>query len=433
MSSDKSVPFPGDSLQSWLSWLEALHHKSIDLGLDRIRQVADRLDLDWPAQKIIIGGTNGKGSTCAMLEAIYQAAGYRTGLYTSPHLVNFNERIRIDGQEASDAQIVEQLQCIEQARGEVSLTYFEYTTLAALLLFKQADAEVVILEVGLGGRFDAVNIIDADCSIVTCIDIDHTEYLGDTRDKIALEKAHIYCSGKPAICSDPEPPASLIEYAESIGADLRLFKHDFNFAGDRQQWSFQGRHKRKNALAYPALRGANQLLNASAALAAIESLDQVLPVQIQAIRQGLLNARLKGRFDILPGQPTVILDVAHNPHAVAVLAQNLQSMSFFPYTAAIFGMLNDKDCDTVIQKLGRLIDYWYCVDLEGPRGMTASELAARITKLLPADNEGLPTIKTFESPAAAYDQALADIGQQDRLLVFGSFMTVSGVLKHIGS
>lgn len=426
-----SIPNDKSTLDQWLAYLETLHPKAIDLGLARVREVADKLDIQWPGIKIVVAGTNGKGSTCAMLESIYLAAGYTVGMYTSPHLIDFNERIRLSGEFASDQAIVEKLDLIEQTRGETSLSYFEYTTLAALLLFKQNNVDVAILEVGLGGRLDAVNIVDADCSIVTSVDIDHVEWLGNDRETIGLEKAHIFRPGKPAICSDPEPPESLIKYAQEIGADLWLFDRDFNYDGDKQQWSFAGRGVRKNSLAYPALRGANQLLNASAALATIEALKTHLAVPIQAIRLGFLQASLPGRFQILPGQPTTILDVAHNPHAAAVLAHNLQSMSYFPYTYAVLGMLNDKDAEQVISKFKGQVDYWYCANLEGPRARSGTELAELIERMVEKDSEGFPKVEVFDTPVSAYQKARENADDSDRIVIFGSFLTVAAVLEHL--
>ena len=329
-------PAAGATLSDWLQYLESIHATAIDMGLERVREVAARMNLELPGVKFVVGGTNGKGSTCSMLESILLAAGYKVGLYTSPHLIDFNERARVNGQIASDEALIEQFIAVEAARGETSLTYFEFTTLAILRLFSQSRLDAVVLEVGLGGRLDAVNIIDADCAVVTSVDLDHIEYLGDTREKIGFEKAHIYRAGRPAICADPVPPQSLLDYVEQIGADLWLFSRDYNYSGDRQQWAYGGREQRRSALAYPALRGANQLLNASAALAALESVRDRLPVPQQAVRLGLLQASLPGRFQILPGQPTVILDVAHNPHAAAVLAQNLDNMGFHPYTCLLY-------------------------------------------------------------------------------------------------
>ncbi|HZH06525.1 MAG TPA: folylpolyglutamate synthase/dihydrofolate synthase family protein, partial [Lautropia sp.] len=309
-----------------------MHSRPIELGLGRVREVFDRLQVKLTGVKFVVGGTNGKGSTCAMLEAILLAAGYRVGCYTSPHLLRFNERVRVGGEAVGDAALIEQFEAIEAARGSVSLTYFEFTTLAILRLLSQTPLDALVLEIGLGGRLDAVNIVDADCAILTSIDIDHADYLGDSRERIGWEKAHIMRAGIPAICSDPQPPAPIAEHASEVGADLWLFRRDFNYAGDRQQWSYGGRGQRRNSLAYPALRGANQLLNASGVLAALEAVRDLLPISAQAVRRGFSLVDLPGRFQVLAGRPAVILDVAHNPHAAAHLARNLESMGFFPLT-----------------------------------------------------------------------------------------------------
>jgi dihydrofolate synthase/folylpolyglutamate synthase len=430
------MPLPKPSttatLSEWLSYLESLHHKAIELGLDRVRAAAQRLDLKLPFVKITVGGTNGKGSTCAMLEAILLAAGYRVGLYTSPHLIDFNERIRVNGELASDAQIIEQFNFIESVRGDVSLSYFEYTTLAALRLFEQSGVDVVVLEVGLGGRLDAVNIVDADCAIITSIDIDHTEWLGDTREKIALEKAHVFRSGAPAICADPVPPQTLIDHANEIGADLWLAGKDFNYSGDRQQWAYGGRAQRRSGLAYPSLRGANQLLNAAAALAALEALRERLVVPAQAVRIGLSHATLPGRLQILPGTPTIVLDVAHNPHAAAALAQNLDGMAFYPYTHAVVGMLSDKDIAGVVDKLASRVDHWYCAGLEGPRGTSGEHLSEIVRSVLPPAGKEPITVSSFDNPVQAFAEARKRASDNDRILVFGSFSTVGPILQELG-
>ncbi|AUL47347.1 bifunctional tetrahydrofolate synthase/dihydrofolate synthase [Bordetella trematum] len=429
-----SRPDASASLADWLQYLESLHAKPIDMGLDRVKAVAERLALKLDAVTFVVGGTNGKGSTCAMLEAILQAAGYRVGLYTSPHLIDFNERARVNGQIASDADLIAQFQAVEAARGDISLTYFEFTTLAIMRLFAQSPLDAVILEVGLGGRLDAVNIVDADCAIVTSVDLDHQDYLGDTREQIGLEKAHIFRPGRAAICSDPVPPQSLLDHAAAIGADLWLFGRDFNYSGDRQQWAYGGRETRRNSLGYPALRGANQLLNASAALAALESVRMRLPVPQQAVRLGLLQAALPGRFQILPGQPLIILDVAHNPHAAAVLAQNLDNMGYHPYTHAVFGMLNDKDLAGVVGKLGTRIDHWYCAGLPGPRGLPGPQLCERVQQALgdAAQGPDAPTLNAYEDVTQALAAAREKACEGDRIVVFGSFFTVAGVLQALG-
>ena len=422
------------NLPEWLTRIEALHPTTIEMGLERVALVKQALRLEFSCPVISVGGTNGKGSTCAMLEAILLQAGYRVGCYTSPHLLHFNERARVNGAPVSDETLCAQFAAVEAARGAVSLTYFEFTTLAILRLFQQSQLDVVILEVGLGGRLDAVNVIDADCSIVTSVDLDHMDYLGSTREQIGWEKAHIYRPGKPAICCDPAPPQSLVQYAQRIGADLRLFGRDFNYSGDKQQWNYGGRSQRRHSLAYPALRGVNQLLNATGALAALEALQERLPVSQQAVRQGLAVVELPGRFQTLAGRPTVILDVAHNPHAAAVLAQNLGSMAFYPATHCVLGMLKDKDSAGVVRHLTEQIDHWYLATLSGARGATAEQLQSILAaqEIVPqAASSSRPngvTVQCFDTPAQAFRAAQGRAQENDRILVCGSFHTVAEVI-----
>lgn len=416
-----------NTLADWLAYLELLHPKSIEFGLDRLQPVKQVLGIHFSCPVITVGGTNGKGSTCAFLESIYQQTGYRTGLYSSPHLLHFNERARLNGAAVDDAALMRVFAEVEVARcafnPPVSLTYFEFTTLAVLRLFQHAALDVVILEVGLGGRLDAVNCVDADCSIITSVALDHCDYLGDTREKIAWEKAHIYRTGKPAICADPQPPDTLIEYAQKIGADLRLFGRDFNYSGDKQQWAYGGRTKRYAGLAYPALRGANQLLNASGALAALEALHALLPVPSQAIRAGFAVVELPGRFQVLPGQPVVVLDVAHNPHAAAVLADNLDNMGFYPVTHAIFGCMADKDIAGLVQPLLDRIDHWHLTSLPTARAASAAQLA----QYLPPGT----AFTLHESPAQAWKSVQTSASQGDRIAAFGSFITVGQVMAQL--
>lgn len=418
------------TLDAWLSLLETRHVRPIDLGLARVGEVYRRLGIRLPGVKFVVAGTNGKGSTCAMLESILLAAGYRVGCHTSPHLLRFNERIRIDGEMLSDEALLPLFEQVELARGDVSLTYFEFTTLVTLLAFAGQPLDAVILEIGLGGRLDAVNVVDADCSIVTCIDVDHADWLGDNREAIALEKAHIYRPGKPAICADPQPPQTLIAHADSIGADLWLQGRDFNHAGDRQQWAWSGRGARRSALAYPALRGANQLLNASGVLAALQAVREQLPVSAQDIRRGFSLVQIPGRFQVLPGKPTIILDVAHNPHAAAHLAHNLGNMGFHPRTWAVFGMLADKDIDSVIRHMEKCVDHWICCDLPGPRGTTAADLAAFLRAAGIEDvsdpKRGVErSVVCSTTPDEALREARRRAGPDDRIVVFGSFLTVA--------
>ncbi|KWI35684.1 bifunctional tetrahydrofolate synthase/dihydrofolate synthase [Burkholderia stagnalis] len=425
------------TLDAWLSHLERAHPVGIDMGLARIGQVKAALGLEFACPVITVGGTNGKGSTCAFLETILVRAGYKVGCHTSPHLLEFNERARVNGQTVTDDELLPHFEAVEAARTSlpepVSLTYFEFTTLAILHLFASRGLDAVILEVGLGGRLDAVNIIDTDCAIVTSIDIDHTEYLGDTREQIAFEKAGIFRPGKPAICGDPAAPQTLVDHAKAIGADLWLVGRDFRYeaqpGAERQQWSYLGRDKRYPALAYPALRGANQLINASAALAALESLRAVLPVSAQDIRLGLANVELPGRFQVLPGKPAIVLDVAHNPHAAAVLAQNLGNMGFFPYTYAVFGAMHDKDIDGVLQHLKGEIDHWCVTDLPLPRAASAEQLEAALRHAGVEDGAD-SSVTRYTSPADAFRDALKRASENDRIVVFGSFHTVAGVMAY---
>ncbi|WP_332824993.1 bifunctional tetrahydrofolate synthase/dihydrofolate synthase [Ramlibacter sp.] len=413
-------------LSDWLAHCERLHPKTIDLGLERVQAVAQRLGLRFDCPVVTVAGTNGKGSTCAMLEAIALQAGWRPGVYTSPHLVHFEERCRIGGEIVRPDALVPHFERVEAAREGATLTYFEFTTLAILSLMAASNLDVAILEVGLGGRLDAVNVIDTDCAIVTSIDLDHMDYLGPDRESIGREKAGILREGKPAIVSDPVPPHSLVQYATAIGADLWLLGRDFNFSGDKQQWAWAGRGRRYPGLAYPALRGANQLLNASGVLAALEALRQRLPVTAQAVRNGLAMVELPGRFQIVPGEPTLVLDVAHNPHSVAALAANLDAMGFFPTTHAVFGAMGDKDLAPMLAKMGPLVDRWYFTDLPTPRAATAAALLAR-WQAQPGRRD-VPA-STHASPAEALRAAAATAEPTDRILVFGSFYTVGGVLQ----
>jgi len=416
------------TLPEWLALLETRHSKEIDMGLERVASVKNRLNIEFKCPVIMVAGTNGKGSTCAMLEAVLLKAGYRVGLYSKPHFLDFNERARINGENVSDQVFIDTFAEVEVKREQTSLTYFEFTTLAICKLLADANLDVVILEVGLGGRLDAVNVIDADVSIVTSIDIDHIEYLGDTREKIGFEKAGIFRPGKSAICGDPLPPQSLIDHANAVGADLWLFGRDFNYNGDKQQWNFAGRTQRRNSLAYPSLRGANQLLNASAVLAALEALRDVLPVSAQEVRTGLVMVDLPGRFQVMPGRPTVVLDVAHNPHAAATLSQNLDNMGFHAYTYAVFGSMLDKDIEGVVEQLKGKVDHWYVCDLPLPRAASALQLKEKVIAAgALADPE--KTVATYNSPEEAYADAVSKAGENDRIVVFGSFLTVAGVLR----
>ena len=415
------------TLDDWLAHCEQLHPKTIDMGLDRVRAVAERMGLRFDCPVFTVAGTNGKGSTCAMLEAILTQAGFRTGLFTSPHLVRFEERCRIRGENVDASDLVAAFARVESARAEISLTYFEFTTLAILDTLARAGLDAVILEVGLGGRLDAVNIIDTDCAIITSIDIDHAELLGDTREKIGFEKAGILRTGRPAIVSDPVPPQSVIDRATEIGADLWLLGRDFNYSGDKQQWAWAGRGRRYAGLAYPALRGANQLINASGVLAALTAMRQQLPVTAQAVRNGLGLVDLPGRFQVVPGQPALVLDVAHNPHSVAALALNLDAMGFYPTTHAVFGAMADKDLTPMLQRMNPLVDRWYFADLPTPRAASGAALQAAWQALTQRKDA---SSAVFSQPLDALHAAAAKAQAADRIVVFGSFYTVGGVLEH---
>ncbi len=428
------------AIAEWLAHLEGLHPRGqagIVLGLERVAQVKEALGQKQHCPVIIVGGTNGKGSTCAYLENIIDRAGYKVGCYTSPHLIDYNERVRLNRRPASDAQLCAAFARVEAARqaaGDVALTYFEFGTLAAWEVFAEAGVEAAILEVGLGGRLDAVNAYEPDISIVTTVAIDHTEWLGKDRESIGFEKAGIYRAGKAAFCADPNPPQSLLDHAAAIGAGLRLIGRDFGFerpaaesSENRLQWRWWCRSAEKvlkRTLAYPGLRGPTQLSNASVAMAALEALTDKLPVTMQAIRPGLIETELPGRFQVLPGKPAIVLDVGHNPQAVKVLADNLSSMGFFDRTYAVIGMLNDKDIAGALLPLKGKIDYWHAATLTGPRGTPAGKLI----EIIGAAELG-GDVFTHDSPQEATAAAQGRAKEGDRILVFGSFHTVAGALE----
>jgi dihydrofolate synthase/folylpolyglutamate synthase len=417
------APSASASLADWLAYLESLHPRAIALGLDRMDEVRSRMGLVLQCPVITVAGTNGKGSTAAILERILQCAGYRAACYTSPHLLRFNERVRVAGAEATDSALISALLEVEAARGATPLTYFEFTTLAAIRLFAAAKVDVAVLEVGLGGRLDAVNVFDPDCALLTNVALDHQDYLGPDRESIGREKAGIFRAGKPVICADPDPPASVLRSAQELGCDLRLVGRDFGFEAGAGQWNWWGCDSKRPGLAYPALRGSNQLVNASAALAALEAVAAVLPVSAQQVREGLATVTLAGRFQVLPGRPAIVLDVAHNPHAAAVLAANLGSQGYFARTIAVFGVLADKDIAGVAQALMQRVDTWHCGSLPGPRGTTGEALASILTAA------GAAHVQSHADIAAAFAAASGEAGENDRIVAFGSFLTVAEVAK----
>jgi len=412
------------SLAEWLSHLESLHPKIIALGLERVAEVKQRLQLEPQFPVIVVGGTNGKGSVCAMLEAMLHAAGYRVGCYTSPHLLNYNERVRIAKRQISDAELCVSFAQIERARGDIALTYFEFGTLAAMQCFISHNVEVAILEVGLGGRLDAVNVFDSDCAVVTSIDIDHIDYLGDTREQIAYEKAGIFRSGKVAVFGDTDMPEAIAVQAQKAGTQLWRLGRDFSIKAGELQWDFQGKDSKRSSLPYPALRGAFQLNNASSVLAALEAMRASLPVDMTAVRRGLMEVELPGRFQVLPGKPVLILDVAHNPHAAHSLAKNLSSMPACPRTYAVCAMLKDKDMAGVIRELVWQVDVWLVAGIAAPRGATAEELGQVVQQEL-MDGEML----SFATVTEALHHACKEAGENDRIIAFGSFYTVAEAMR----
>ncbi|HET9405507.1 MAG TPA: bifunctional tetrahydrofolate synthase/dihydrofolate synthase [Burkholderiales bacterium] len=411
-----------ETLGQWLDYVEQLHPKTIALGLDRVEKVKQALGIAPTFPIITVGGTNGKGSVCAMLEAILHCSGYRVGCYTSPHLLRYNERVRVSRAEASDSDLARAFSAVESGRGDVPLTYFEMGTLAALWLFAERRVEVAVLEVGLGGRLDAVNAFNADCAVITTVDIDHVDYLGADREAIGYEKAGIFRGGRPAVCADPAPPASLVRHAGEIGAQLVRIGADFGVTLQDKQWQYWGPRGKRNALPHPALRGPSQLGNAAAAITALECLRERLPVTMNDIRAGLLQVDIPGRFQVLPGRPAVILDVAHNPQAARALADSLKAMGRTGRTFAVFAMLKDKDIAGVIAAVKSSVHHWFISGLGGPRGASAAELGQALAV---AD---VKAVTACADVAAAYAQACDMATENDRIAVFGSFYTVAAVM-----
>lgn len=421
---DSDDPLREGGLDAWLARLEARNVDAIVLGLDRVRAVADKLGLAPAYPLITVGGTNGKGSACAYLEAMLAAAGYRVGCYTSPHLLRYNERVRVAGEAAGDADLCRAFAAVEAARGEVPLTYFEQGTLAAMWLFAEAGVEVGVLEVGLGGRLDAVNLWDADCAVVTSVDLDHQAYLGDTREAIGFEKAGIYRGGRPAICGDANPPASLLQHAAGIGADLLRPGVDLGVELAEAGWTCRVRDAVFPALPRPAMPGAHQYGNAACAIAALHMLRERLPAPISAIRAGLAAARQPGRFQVIGRAPLRILDVAHNPHAARALAANLGDLPPGGKVHAVFAILADKDVDALLEALAPRVDFWHLAGLGGPRGLGVADLAARLAA------RSLPR-QAHADVAAAWQAACRLAGPADTIVAFGSFHTVAEVLTSI--
>jgi dihydrofolate synthase / folylpolyglutamate synthase len=414
------------TLDEWLAWQSTLHPHRMELGLDRVAEVWSRLGapaLGCPV--ITVGGTNGKGSCVAYLDTMAQAAGYRTASYTSPHLLSYNERVRIGGEPATDAALCEAFARVEGARGETPLTYFEFGTLAALGLFAAAAPDLVVLEVGLGGRLDAVNLIDADCAVVTSIGHDHTAWLGSDLDAIAREKAGIFRPGRPAVIGAPDAPARLRAEAERLGARVLQVGREIGVEPESEGagWVWTGPEGERLAMPTPAMRGVFQHHNAAAAITALRVLKGRLPVAVGALRAGLGRARLPGRFQVMPGEVSLILDVAHNPEAAQALAGNLRAYRRTGRMLAVLGVLGDKEPEAIVQPLCPLVDGWYLTASRDARAMPADELARRLSSVLKG-----ATVTVLPGVAGALAAARAAAAPGDCLLVFGSFTTVAEVL-----
>ncbi len=415
------------ALQDWLDWQESLHPRTIDLGLERVCAVLDGMGLGRPAPCVLtIGGTNGKGSVCAYLEAMLQGAGLQSGCFTSPHLRHYRERIRVGGRCATDEQIVEAFARIDEARGGQSLTFFEWNTLAALAIFEAAGVDVAVLEVGLGGRLDAVNAIDADVAAVVSVGLDHCEWLGTTVDAIAREKAGIFRAGRPAVFGSRQMPAALAEVAQSRHARLLRLGVDFDFVERPDGWDYVGLGSRRGGLPLPALGGSAQLANAATALAVLQAAEPGVLVPDEAVRTGLTGARLAGRFQVVGERPEWVLDVAHNPDAARVLAVGLAARRRADRTIAVCGILADKDVEGIAVALAGSVDTWIAAALHGPRAQAPQALAARLQAVTGA------TATPAAGVAEACDQARGMAGPGDRIVVFGSFQTVGPALTWLG-
>ena len=411
------------SLEQWLEYQLHTHPQAIAMGLDRVREVAARLSIGRPAAQVAtIGGTNGKGSTVTFMEAIARAAKLRVGAFTSPHLLRYNERVRIDGADIDDAALIDAFEHIEQARGEIPLTYFEFGTLAALLIFQQSGLELALLEVGLGGKLDAVNIIDADVAVITTVDLDHQEYLGHDRETIGADKAGIFRFGKPCVLAERDPPSSVLRHAYEIGAFAIRGHADYLVDVDEHDWTWREPGFRIT-LPFPALSAPAQINNAAAAIAALRALP--LEISERAIKQGVAEASVAGRLQILAESPQLVVDVAHNPQAAAQLAEWLAAHP--RRTRAVFSALKDKDIEAIVSRLVPFIAHWHLAGIEdaGLRGTSAEVLAARVAPLIAGERRSV-----HSSISAALASAMSEASADERVLVFGSFHTVAEALKH---
>lgn len=409
--------------------MESLHPREIELGLDRATVVCRNLGLTAPPFPVVtVGGTNGKGSVAAMLEQTLHAAGYRVGLYTSPHLIRYNERVRIHGREVTDAELIAGFERVEVARGATPLTYFEFGTLAAVERFRAAGVDVAVLEVGLGGRLDAVNVWDADVAIVTSVGTDHRDWLGPDRESIGREKAGIYRAGRCAICGDADPPATLLAHAAAVGARLLRIHRDFDFERRDGGWLWRAGARLVAGLPHPAMRGDYQLANAACVLMALDCLADRLPVTLADIRAGLTRAVLPGRFQTLPGRPLRVFDVAHNAEAAQALSRTLASQPVAGRTIAVCGMLRDKPIAEVVGTLAPQVHAWHIAGLDGERAAGADELRAALSAAGVHER-----VTAHADIVTAYRAAVAEAGDADRVLVFGSFHTVGAILRALST
>ena len=413
------------TLPEWLAWQEKLHFTEVDPGLERVRQVWQQLKgkATLPFKVITVAGTNGKGSSVAMLDSILRAAGYRTGAYTSPHLINYNERIVVDGEACDDRLISEAFEEIDQARDGISLTYFEFSTLAAVNIFCNKAIDIAILEVGMGGRLDAVNLFDADIALITPISLDHIQWLGHDRETIGFEKAGIIRANKPLVCAE-KPPESLINYANELSAHISVATVDFNYQYDSQQWHWSNEIISWRKLPHPALTGRYQLQNAAAVLQVISLLiEQGFNISQHQIEKGLIEVLLAGRFQQVPGAVLRIFDVTHNEQGALSLVELLTGSGFQGRTIGVLAMLKDKEASTVSAILKPAIDDWYIAGLSGSRGMCADTLALKLKGVIDDVK-----INTFDSVPNAYREAMANARKGDRVVIFGSFQTVASVI-----
>ena len=413
------------TLDQWLRWQESLHPSEIDLGLDRVQQVLQRMQLGDSVFTVInVAGTNGKGSCVAMLDAIYRAAGYKVGAYMSPHIKYYNERISINGEQVSDDSLCEMFERVDQCRKNTSLTYFEFGTLAAIGLFYQAQVDVAIMEVGLGGRLDAVNVLDADLALISSIGLDHQAWLGDTRESVAIEKAGIARSHRPVVCGDPDPPANMLDYLNGIEAPVYLVNRDFYYQQtDATSWDWQHSGRQRAGLPLPALRGDIQLLNAASVLMAVDLLAQQMPVTQAEIRAGLSSVKLPGRFQVIAEKVNVVVDVAHNPQSAQALASTLKAWPCQGKIRAVFAVLNDKDVTGILNAMTDIVDQWYIAQLDVRRAMSAGEILERLRSV----DSNVPAV-CFKSVDLAKQAAIEQSAPQDRVVVFGSFFVVAEVL-----